>query len=245
MKDVIVIKIGGVAAQKLSTSFIEQVKNWVDNGKKIILVHGGGVVINQLLLERHLPSRKVKGLRVTNQSDIPIIKKALLDIVGQGLTEQFNQADIDSIQLVSHLGQTVSADYIDKSIYGYVGQVTDIHSSYLEQLLDDHIIPVLASLGENADGQVLNINADYLAAAVAKKFQAEKLILMTDTQGVLEDKKVLPQILTSQVPQKIQKGIIKDGMIPKIESAVQTVLSGVSQVWIGNSLSAGTLIAEG
>ena len=68
---------------------------------------------------------------------------------------------------------------------------------------------------------------------------------MTDTQGVLEDKKVLPQILTSQVPQKIQKGIIKDGMIPKIESAVQTVLSGVSQVWIGNSLSAGTLIAEG
>lgn len=100
MKDVIVIKIGGVAAQKLSTSFIEQVKNWVDNGKKIILVHGGGVVINQLLLERHLPSRKIKGLRVTNQSDIPIIKKALLDIVGQGLTQQFNQADIDSIQLV-------------------------------------------------------------------------------------------------------------------------------------------------
>lgn len=245
MNDIIVIKVGGVAAQELSTSFIKQVKYWIENGKKIILIHGGGVVINQLLLERQLPSRKVKGLRVTSKAALPIIQQALLDIVGLDLTQQFNQADIDSIQLVSHLGKTVSADFIDKSTYGYVGQVTDIHSGYLEQLLDDHIVPILASLGQNADGQLLNINADYLAAAVAKKFQAEKLILMTDTQGILENKKVLPQILTSQVPQKIQKGIIKDGMIPKIESAVQTVLSGVNQVWIGNSLSTGTLIAEG
>ena len=235
MKDVIVIKIGGVAAQKLSTKFIKQMQAWIAAGKKIVVVHGGGLVINQLMKERQLPTRKVKGLRVT----------ALLGQVGRTLTQELNDSDIESLQLVSHLGKTVSADFINKDLYGYVGQVTAIQTAYLEQLLAEDIVPVLASLGENAAGELLNINADYLAAAVASSLQAEKLILMTDIEGVLEDKKVLPQILTSQVSKKIQTGVIKGGMIPKIESAVQTVLSGVGQVLIGDNLSTGTLIAEG
>ncbi|MEI4389974.1 acetylglutamate kinase, partial [Streptococcus agalactiae] len=86
--------------------------------------------------------------------------------------------------LVSHLGKTVSADFIDKELYGYVGQVKAIQTAYLEQLLAADIVPVLASLGENAAGELLNNNADYLAAAVASSLQAEKLILMTDIEGV-------------------------------------------------------------
>ena len=165
--------------------------------------------------------------------------------MGRTLTQELNDSDIESLQLVSHLGKTVSADFIDKDLYGYVGRVKAIQTAYLEQLLDADIVPVLASLGENATGDLLNINADYLAAAVASSLQAEKMILMTDIEGVLEDKKVLPKILTSQVSKKIQTGVIKGGMIPKIESAVQTVLSGVGQVLIGDNLLTGTLIAEG
>ena len=216
MKDVIVIKIGGVAAQKLSDKFIKQMQDWIAAGKKIVVVHGGGLVINQLMKERQMPTRKIKGLRVTAKSDLPIIEQALLGQVGRTLTQELNDSDIESVQLASHL-----------------------------QLLAEGIVPVLASLGENAAGELLNINADYLAAAVASSLQAEKLILMTDIEGVLEDKKVLPQLLTSQVSKKIQTGVIKGGMIPKIESAVQTVLSGVGQVLIGDNLLTGTLIAEG
>ena len=232
MKDVIVIKIGGVAAQKLSDKFIKQMQEWIAAGKKIVIVHGGGLVINQLMKERQLP-------------DLPIIEQALLGQVGRTLTQELNDSDIESVQLASHLGKTVSADFIDKELYGYVGDVTAIQTAYLEQLLDADIVPVLASLGENSSGDLLNINADYLAAAVASSLQAEKLILMTDIEGVLEDQKVLPQLLTSQVSKKIQTGVIKGGMIPKIESAVQTVLSGVGQVLIGDNLLTGTLIAEG
>ena len=85
MKDVIVIKIGGVAAQKLSDKFIKQMQAWIAAGKKIVVVHGGGLVINQLMKERHLPTRKVKGLRVTAKSDLPIIEQALLGQVGRTL----------------------------------------------------------------------------------------------------------------------------------------------------------------
>ena len=88
MKDVIVIKIGGVAAQKLSTKFIKQMQAWVAAGKKIVVVHGGGLVINQLMKERQLPTRKVKGLRVTAKSDLPIIEQALLGQVGRTLTQE-------------------------------------------------------------------------------------------------------------------------------------------------------------
>ncbi|MDE8688281.1 acetylglutamate kinase, partial [Streptococcus gordonii] len=100
--------------------------------------------------------------RVTAKSDLPIIEQALLGQVGRMLTQELNESEIESLQLVSHLGKTVSADFIDKDVYGYVGQVTAIQTAYLELLLAADIVPVLASLGENAAGELLNINADYL-----------------------------------------------------------------------------------
>ena len=245
MKDLIVIKIGGVAAQKLSASFLQQVKNWQAAGKKLVIVHGGGVAIESLMKDRQLTSQKINGLRVTGKEDLFVVQTALLDVVGQQLTKQFKQANIDAVQLSSHLGQVVEADFLDQETYGYVGNVSQVHPHYLQQLLADGMVPVLASLGQTADGQWLNINADYLATAVASSLAAEELILMTDVKGVLEDKKVLPELPSSQVAQKIQDGIIKGGMIPKIESAVQTVLSGVNRVLIGDNLSSGTLITEG
>lgn len=245
MKDLIVIKIGGVAAQKLSASFLQQIKNWQAAGKKLVIVHGGGVAIESLMKDRQLTSQKINGLRVTGKEDLFVVQTALLDVVGQQLVKQFKQANIDAVQLSSHLGHVVQADFLDQATYGYVGDVSSIHPHYLQQLLADGMVPVLASLGQTAAGQWLNINADYLATAVASSLEADELILMTDVKGVLEDKKVLAELSTSQVQQKIQDGIIKGGMIPKIESAVQTVLSGVNRVLIGDNLSSGTLITEG
>lgn len=245
MKDLIVIKIGGVAAQKLSSEFLQQLKTWQVAGKKLIIVHGGGVVIESLMQERQLTSQKINGLRVTSKEAMFVVETALLDLVGQQLTKQFKKVNIDALQLQHHLGAVVTADFLDYETYGYVGQVTQIHPAYLQQLLADGMVPVLASLGQTLGGEYLNINADYLATAVASSLGAEELILMTDVKGVLEDEQVLPELATSQVAQKIEAGIIKGGMIPKIESAAKTVLSGVNRVLIGDNLSTGTFITEG
>ena len=104
------------------------------------------------------------------------------------------------------------------------------------------MLPVLASLGYSKDGELLNINADYLATAVAVALEAEKLVLMTDVKGVLENGVVLDSLTSTEFQEKIDQGIITGGMIPKIESAVNTVLAGVGEVLIGDNLVTGTSI---
>lgn len=242
MKDTIVIKIGGVASQNLTQQFINQVKTWKESGKKIVIVHGGGFAINKLMEDNHVPVKKINGLRVTNKSDMRLVSYALLNMVGHNLTKKLNQSSVDSIQLLSGLKRVVKADFLDKGTYGYVGDVAQIQTPVLEQMLDNNMLPVLASLGYSKDGELLNINADYLATAVAIALEAEKLVLMTDVKGVLENGAVLDSLTSTEFQEKIDKGIITGGMIPKIESAVNTVLAGVGEVLIGDNLVTGTSI---
>ena len=163
-------------------------------------------------------------------------------MVGENLTEKLNQSSIDSIQLLSNIKRVVTADFLDKETYGYVGDVSNIQIPILEQMLDNNMLPVLASLGYSKDGELLNINADYLATAVAVALEAEKLVLMTDVKGVLENGVVLDSLTSTEFQEKIDQGIITGGMIPKIESAVNTVLAGVGEVLIGDNLVTGTSI---
>ena len=245
MSEIIVIKIGGVASQQLTSSFIEQLKTWKDAGKAIVIVHGGGFAINRLMEENQVPIKKVKGLRVTSQSDMKLVSQALLDIVGKDLSEKLTQSGLANLQLTSQLEQLIRADFLDKDTYGYVGEVTSIQTAPLLELLHEGKIPLLASLGYSQNGDLLNINADYLATAVAAALAAEKLILLTDVKGVLEKGQVLPELTIDQVPEKIADGVITGGMIPKIESAAKTVEAGVVQVLIGDDLTKGTLIHKG
>ena len=127
---------------------------------------------------------------------------------------------------------------------GYVGKVCQIHPTFLDLVLEDDFVPILASLGYTKSGQELNINADYLATAVASALKADRLILMTDVPGVLENKQVLDVLRVAEVQEKIDRGIISGGMIPKIQAAVETVLAGVGQVVIGDNLNTGTIIKE-
>lgn len=245
MSKIIVIKIGGVASQQLDSSFIEQLKAWKAAGKALVIVHGGGFAINRLMEEKQVPIKKVKGLRVTSREDMTLVSHALLDIVGKDLSDRLTQAGLENLQLKSQLRQLVRADFLDKATYGYVGEVTDIDTAPLLELLKDKKIPLLASLGYSQKGDLLNINADYLATAAAAALAAEKLILLTDVKGVLENGRVLPELTIGQIPEKIAKGVITGGMIPKIESAAKTVQAGVSQVLIGDDLTKGTLIHKG
>lgn len=242
MKNIIVIKIGGVASQHLSQDFVNQVKKWKEAGKQLVIVHGGGFAINKLMEDEQVPVKKINGLRVTSQSDMKLVSYALLTIVGENLVKKLNQSSIDSIQLLSDLEKVVQADFLDKETYGYVGNVSQIQTEILEKMLTNHMLPVLASIGYSKDGDMLNINADYLATAVAVALGAEKLVLMTDVKGVLENGAVLGSLSSTEFQDKIDQGIITGGMIPKIESAVNTVLAGVGEVLIGDNLVTGTSI---
>lgn len=240
----IVIKIGGVASKQLTLEILAKLSEWQQAGQKIIIIHGGGFAINQLMEENHIPIHKVNGLRVTNQSDMALIKEALVDIVGKNLAGELTTAGLPAYQLVDELPDLVHADFLDQETYGFVGEVKNITNQTLVTLLSQGKIPLIPSLCYSEQGDLLNINADYLARAVAISLGAKKLILMTDVKGVLENRQVLEHLNLVDIQEKIDSGVITGGMIPKIQSAVQTVESGVEQVIIGDNLTDGTIIKE-
>ena len=240
----IVIKIGGVASKQLTSEILDKLSEWQQAGQKIIIIHGGGFAINQLMEENHIPIHKVNGLRVTSQSDMALIKEALVDIVGKNLAGELTTAGLPAYQLVDELSDLVHADFLDQETYGFVGEVKNITNQTLVTLLSQGKIPLIPSLCYSEQGDLLNINADYLARAVAISLGAKKLILMTDVKGVLENDQVLEHLNFVDVQKKIDSGVITGGMIPKIQSAVQTVQAGVEQVIIGDNLTDGTIIKE-
>lgn len=240
----IVIKIGGVASKQLTPEILAKLSEWQRADQKIIIVHGGGFAINQLMEEHDIPIHKVNGLRVTSQSDMGLIKEALVDIVGKNLAGQLTNAGLPAYQVIDELSGLVHADFLDQEIYGYVGEVKSITNQTLVAVLSQGKLPLIPSLGYSEQGDLLNINADYLARAVAISLGAKKLILMTDVKGVLENGQVLHNLNIEDVQKKIDSGVITGGMIPKIQSAVQTVASGVEQVIIGDNLTDGTVIKE-
>lgn len=244
MSQTIVIKIGGVASQQLGPEFLNQLKFWKEDGHRLIIVHGGGFAITKLMKDKEVPVKKINGIRVTSQSDMPLVHHALLEQVGLEISRKCLQVGLDCIQLKANLPKVIEAEYLDKEIYGYVGQVSQINTDILASILDDDFIPILASLGYSKSYEELNINADYLATAVAIALRVDRLILLTDVPGVLENQQVLPRLKVGDIQEKIDLGVISSGMIPKIEAAAQTVLAGVGQVMIGNNLNSGTIIEE-
>ena len=240
----IVIKIGGVASKQLTPEILTKLSEWQQAGQKIIIIHGGGFAINQLMEENHIPIHKVNGLRVTGQSDMALIREALVDIVGKNLAGELTTAGLPAYQVIDELPDLVHADFFDQETYGFVGEVKNIANQTLVALLAQGKIPLIPILGYSEQGDLLNINADYLARAVAISLGAKKLILMTDVKGVLENGQVLNHLNLVDVQEKIDSGVVTGGMIPKIQSAVQTVESGVEQVIIGDNLTDGTIIKE-
>lgn len=242
MKNIIVIKLGGIAIENLNDAFIQQIKAWHLENKKIIIVHGGGQVISDLLTKNNHSTIKIDGMRVTAKNDLPIIYDALINIVGHQLLVRLKESNLEFFQFKEKIKELVSAEFLNKNIYGYVGKVKEINTMLLENILSRDIIPIITSLGVIEQGEYLNVNADHLATAIAKKLKVEKLVYMTDVPGVIEKDKTLATLTIKEAKTKIENKIITGGMIPKIESAIQTVESGVESILIANNLQKGTII---
>lgn len=239
----VVIKYGGNAMIN------DKLKNWVMEditllkyiGVNPIVVHGGGPDINSVLKKLNVESQFVNGLRVTDMQTMEVAQMVLVGKTNKELVSMLNQKggkaigicgiDGNLIQARKHY-EIVNGEKVD---LGYVGEVVSINAKVLEMLAKDEYIPVVAPIGVGEDGTSYNINADTVAAEIAKAIKAEKLMFMTDVEGLKYDKnspEIISAISADEVLKMIDEGKIDGGMIPKVLGCIDALKNGVNRTHI-------------
>lgn len=241
--ETIVIKIGGVASDNLTDDFFHTVHTWQAAGKKVVVVHGGGHYISEMMGKMALPVTIKNGLRVTDAQTLEVTRMVLLGQVQPMITTLFQKAGLQAIGLNAGCDQLITGQVIDEAYLGFVGQVAQINTALLQLLIQKQHIPVIAPLGITESGQWLNINADEVACQIAASLQAEKLFLLTDVPGIKKENNWLQKVTLAEMDALIEANIVTGGMLPKVRSAQKALLSGVSTVCITDQIGhAGTEI---
>lgn len=234
---ILVIKYGGNAMinEELKAAVMGDIVLLSLIGVKVVLVHGGGPEISEMLNKVGKKSEFVNGLRVTDKETVDIVQMVLAGKVNKSLVNYIQNIGGKAIGLCGTDGHMIEAEMKDPAL-GYVGEITDIDTTPILDVLDKGYIPVISTIGCDKEGNIYNINADTAAAKIAGKLQAESFISMTDIRGLLRDKDdeetVIPVVNVSEAPQLIHEGIISGGMIPKIECCIEAIRQGVGQVFI-------------
>lgn len=243
MDELIVIKIGGVAGDCLTEEFFQKIHTWKLEGKKIIIIHGGGHYISEMMTRLSVPVCHKKGLRITTKEVLKITQMVLIGQVQPMITSCFQQKNLSAVGLNASSDGIILGDYLDKASLGHVGKVTEIRTELLIDLLEKGYIPIVAPLGITSSGHWLNINADDTACHIASALQAKSLYLLTDTAGIMKEGEYLEAVSTTEIAQLIEEQVITGGMIPKVKSAVQAAQAGVDSIHITDDiLKTGTAI---
>ncbi|MEJ7621197.1 MAG: acetylglutamate kinase [Aquificaceae bacterium] len=246
-----VIKYGGSAMteESLRESFARDVVLLRYVGIRVVVVHGGGPQISQTLERFGVKAHFVGGMRRTDEDTIHIVEMVLSGDINKDIVALINMhsgQNIYAVGLSGRDGQLIRAKKLDKEKYftelglevpeediGFVGEVESVNTELLHALMEKGYIPVIAPIGVGERGEAYNINADLVASEVAKALKAEKLIFLTDTEGVKDAQgKLIPTLNKDKVYELIQQGVIKGGMLPKIKSAIKALQSGVRKVHI-------------
>ena len=237
-KKVVVVKYGGNAmtSQELKDAVMHDIVLLSLVGIRVVLVHGGGPEINEMLKRVGIQSRFVGGLRYTDADTAEIVRMVLAGKVNKELVSLLEQAGGTALGLCGSDGRMLQVEKMAGQDLGYVGEITDVNVKPIVDALDNGYIPVVATIATDENGQVYNINADTAAARIAAALGAENLILMTDIKGLLTDKDdestLIPEVSVSDVPFLKKKGIISGGMIPKIDCCVEAIRRGVTKTCI-------------
>jgi len=204
-------------------------------GVKVVLVHGGGPEISDLLKKIGKESKFIDGLRVTDAETAEIVQMVLAGKVGKSLVSLIQSIGGKAIGLCGMDGHLLEARKLD-DVHGFVGEITSVNTQPILDVLDMGYIPVISTVGCDSQGNAYNINADTAAARIAACLKAESLISMTDIRGILcdpgDDSTLIPVISVSEAPELIREGIISGGMIPKIECCIEAIRRGVRKVFI-------------
>ncbi len=234
---IVVIKYGGNAMinEDLKNAVMGDIALLSLIGVKVVLVHGGGPEINEMLGKIGKKSEWLDGLRVTDKETVDVVQMVLAGKVNKSLVALLGRLGCKAVGLCGADGHLISAKVKDERL-GYVGEITDINPEPILDLLEKGYVPVVSTTGCDADGNVYNINADTAAAKIAGVLKAESFISMTDIAGILRDKDdpstLIPKIYVSDIPQLINEGIISGGMIPKIDCCGEAIRRGVKKVFV-------------
>ena len=237
-----VIKLGGSTLEQLSEKFFLNFHAIQAKGYKIVITHGGGPAINAQLKKNSIESTTVNGLRVTTDEMIDVVQQTLVGQVNPKLVSQLNAAGITAIGLNGFDHQLLVGDYLDKEVYGHVGEVTAVNHTLLDQLLNAGYVPVIACVGTTMSGEPLNVNGDTVACSVAKSIEADRLLLVTDVEGIRIQGQYQHVASPSLIKEWIKQGEIYGGMIPKVKGALTCIDAGISSVQIVNETLTGTTI---
>jgi len=234
----IVIKYGGSVMEKdiLRKAVFRDIALLASVGVRPIIVHGGGPEINNWLIKLKIKPKFKGGLRVTDEKTMEIVEMVLMGRVNKQIVRGINETGATSIGLSGLDGNLIQARKLQNSIHGFVGDISKVNSSILDPLIDKGYIPVISSIGSTNNGISLNINADYVAGEIAAAINAEKLILLTDTPGILKDlnnpQSLIRNINLKQARKYIEENIISDGMKPKTECCIRAIAQGVKATHI-------------
>lgn len=238
----VVVKFGGNAMSDESASdFAQDIVLMKQTGIEPVVVHGGGPQIGAMLKKLSIPSQFIDGLRVTDKAAMEVVEMVLIGSINRQIVTGINAAGGHAVGLSGTDANLVVARKLERMKVdpatqeskpidlGFVGEPEKINPDVLRTFIKSDLIPVIAPVGVGRHGESFNINADTVAGAVASAMNAERLILLTDVEGVLDhDGKLIPRLTLSEARTLISNGTISGGMIPKIETAIEAVESGVS-----------------
>ncbi|MDR0820074.1 MAG: acetylglutamate kinase [Endomicrobium sp.] len=237
MSELMVVKFGGSLTKnpQVQSRFLEELA-LISKRQNIILVHGGGPEINALLEKFAIPSRFVNGLRFTDADTLGIVEMALSGKVNKVLTTGLIKNGANAVGISGKDGKSVICRQVEH--LGFVGEPVKVNRKLIDVLIKAGFLPVIASIAADTEGNIMNVNADTLAASIAAAFKAQKLIFLTDVAGVLDkNNNTIKKIKIKEINSLIEDKTITGGMIPKIKGCAESVKKGVKEVWIAEGIN--------
>ena len=238
---IVVVKYGGNAMtnEELKQAVMSDIVLLTLVGIKVVLVHGGGPEISDMLKRLNIESKVIGGLRCTDEATVDVVKMVLAGKVNKELVGLLGQKGGAAVGLCGLDEQMLTAERAygpNGEDLGFVGNVTKVNAKPIKDAIANGVIPVIATVASDASGQAYNVNADTAASQIASALGAENLILLTDIAGLLRDKDdpstLINEVNVSEVPFMKKRGIISGGMIPKIDCCVEAVRRGVKKTVI-------------
>ena len=232
-KELIVIKYGGnvLIDRNIFNNFIEDISILNKLGLSIVVVHGGGPRIERKLKEENIKTKFINGLRVTDEKVISIVEDVLVDF-NKDIVNSLKKKGSQAVSITSKLNNILNVVPDNKEL-GFVGIPDNINIEFLKGVINKKQIPVIAPLGIDKDKNTYNINGDTAASAIAKKLKSRRLLLMTNVEGVYDDRKnLISEIKPFDIENLVKLKIVQGGMIPKIKNCIDAVENGVRGVVI-------------
>ncbi len=245
-EEIIVIKYGGNAMTEVEKKrmFLQDIANLSKKKKNLVIIHGGGPEINEMLKKVGKESEFIQGNRVSDNETVEIAEMVLSGKVNKGLVGELNKLGVKAVGLSGKDGSLleVRKKYLQiegKSIdIGFVGEIIKVDTKLVEVLLENNYLPIISTIGMDSFGDTYNINADYVAGEIAEALKSEKLLFFTDVDGIYKDfqdkSSLISEITKEEVINLIEDGSIQGGMLPKVTTCLNSLDKGVSEVVILN-----------